>query len=271
MSQTIYSSGLLHGLPTFPSHDTAKYSIIVTGANGISGSAMLKVLSANPSRWDKIYALSRRPPPKSSNPHIIPIAVDFLSSTPSQIAQVLKSHSVTADYVYFASYVQPPPLEGAGLWSDTEAMTTQNVALLSNFLSALTIASITPKRTLLQIGGKYYGLHLGPTLSPMDESDPRHGIEPNFYFPQIDLVREWTSKTSSEYVVTIPGFILGAVSTAAMNILYPLAVYASVSHPFRSHTPSLNPIPPTTTKAPPHHRFHSLPISSLLSLPLQPH
>lgn len=158
MSQTVYSKGILHGLPTFPSHDNAKYSIIVTGANGISGSAMLKVLSENPSRWDKIYALSRRPPQYPDNGHITPIAIDFLESSPEQIAQVLKDNDVQADYVYFASYIQPPPLEGAGLWSDTEAMTTQNVALLSNFLSALTIASITPKRTLLQIGGKYYGL-----------------------------------------------------------------------------------------------------------------
>lgn len=143
MSQTIYSKGILHSLATFHFLDNAKYSIIVTGANGISGSAMLRVLSANLSRWDKIYALSRRPPPVFANPHIIPITVHFLDSTPDQISQILRAHNVHADYVYFASYVQPPPLEGAGLCSDTETMTTQNVALLSNFLSALTIAAIT--------------------------------------------------------------------------------------------------------------------------------
>lgn len=84
MSQTVYSKGILHGLPTFPDHDDKRYSIIVTGANGISGTAMLKVLSENPSRWDKIYALSRRPPQHPDNEHIIPLAVDFLDSTPSR-------------------------------------------------------------------------------------------------------------------------------------------------------------------------------------------
>ena len=112
----IHSSGILHGLPTHPS-TTPPQSIIVTGANGISGSAMLALLAASPSRWHTVYALSRRPvaiPPNSTN--IVPIALDFLSSSPSAIAAVLKSHNVHADYIYFASYVQPPPPTGAAHW-----------------------------------------------------------------------------------------------------------------------------------------------------------
>ena len=227
MSQTIYSKGIFHGLPTFPDHDDKKYSIIVTGANGISGSAMLEVLSQNPSRWDKIYALSRRPPQHADNPHIIPIAIDFLNSTPGEIAKTLKDHAIKADYIYFASYVQPPPLAGQGLWSDTTAMTTTNVALLQIFLSALSLASIVPKRFLLQQGAKWYGLHLGPTASPVDETDPRHaGL--NFYFPQLDALKSWTQSHHTEWVTTIPGFILGTTESAAMNILYPLSIYAAI-------------------------------------------
>ena len=61
------------------------------------------------------------------------------------------------DYVYFASYVQPPPGADEGLWSNIEDLTKQNVALLTNFLSSLPLASIKPKRVLLQTGAKYYG------------------------------------------------------------------------------------------------------------------
>ena len=132
------------------------------------------------------------------------------------------------DYIYFASYVQPPPLDGQGLWSDTETTTKRNVALLSNFLQALPLAGVTPTRVLVQTGAKYYGLHLGPTSTPMEEDDPRHGIEGNFYFPQEDLVAEYCAKTGAAWVVTRPCFILGAVETAAMNILWPLATYAAV-------------------------------------------
>jgi len=133
-----------------------------------------------------------------------------------------------SDYVYFASYVQPPPAADASLWSNIDDLTQQNVALLTNFLNALPLASIKPKRVLLQTGAKYYGLHLGPTATPMDEADPRHGIEGNFYFPQEDFLYEYCRKNDSTWVVTRPCFILGAVEGAAMNIIYPLSIYAAV-------------------------------------------
>lgn len=102
------------------------------------------------------------------------------------------------------------------------------VKLLSSFLSALEMASILPKRFLLQTGAKTYGVHLGPTPTPEEENDPRVTIAPNFYYPQEDLLKQWCRRDQIHYNITIPGYILGAVKGAAMNILYPLAVYASV-------------------------------------------
>lgn len=96
MSQAIISRGIFHGLPTFPEYDGTKLRIIVTGANGISGSAMVKVLSDAPERWEKIYALSRRPPTESVASNVEHIAVDFLDSTPDQIAKILQDHQVNA-------------------------------------------------------------------------------------------------------------------------------------------------------------------------------
>lgn len=95
-SQTVVSKGIFHGLPTFPEYDGGKISIIVTGANGISGSAMVKVLAEAPERWDKIYALSRRPGSYPTSSNIVSIAVDFLNSTPEAIAKILKDHNVQA-------------------------------------------------------------------------------------------------------------------------------------------------------------------------------
>jgi nucleoside-diphosphate-sugar epimerase len=102
------------------------------------------------------------------------------------------------------------------------------VSLLSNFLTALEISTIIPKRFILQTGAKHYGLHLGPPLSPEDESDPRFLKEKNFYFPQEDILWEWTKNHGSSWNVTRPGFIIGAVPDAAMNITYGLALYAAV-------------------------------------------
>jgi len=101
------------------------------------------------------------------------------------------------------------------------------VQLLSNFLQALTLAKSVPKRFILQTGGKHYNLHYGPTLTPMEESDPRFPVS-NFYYPQEDLLWKWSRENNTTWNVTRPGFILGAVREAAMNLTYPLALYASV-------------------------------------------
>jgi nucleoside-diphosphate-sugar epimerase len=102
------------------------------------------------------------------------------------------------------------------------------MALLSNFLTALSTSSLVPKRFILQTGGKHYGVHLGPTLSPMQESDPRFLAQPNFYFPQEDLLWSWSKENNVEWNVTRPGFIIGAVKESAMNIAYGLALYAAI-------------------------------------------
>jgi nucleoside-diphosphate-sugar epimerase len=225
-SLTVKQNGIYYALPTFP--DAQPSSIIVTGANGISGSAMVNILSQSPDRWPHIYAMSRRPPSSDSNQsNVHPIAVDFLKS-PEEIASIFKREGVKADYVYFASYIQPPPKEGQGLWSDVEEMDRLNNALLANCISALKLSGIKPKRFLLQTGGKYYALHLGPTSTPEVETDPRFTKHPNFYFPQEDMLWDYSKKEGVEWNVTRPGFILGAVKDAAMSILYPLAIYASI-------------------------------------------
>jgi len=102
------------------------------------------------------------------------------------------------------------------------------VLLFTNFLNALTISSIIPRRLLLQTGGKHYGIHLRPTLSPQEETDPRFHGEPNSYFPQEDFLWEWSRANKTHWNVTRPGFIIGAVREAAMNIAYGLAIFASM-------------------------------------------
>lgn len=156
---------------------------------------------------------------------------------------------MNSDYIFFTSYMQPPLAKGAGLWSNSDELETVNgnyslspfypsfhhpqltniVTLLSNFLSALTIANIIPKRFLLQTGGKHYALHLGPTTVPQTEGLPSDRVpHANFYFPQEDLLSSWSAKHNTSWTVTRPGFILGANPTAFINIAYALALYASV-------------------------------------------
>src|SRR5690606_39250643 len=93
---------------------------------------------------------------------------------------------------------------------------------------ALKQASITPKRFMLQTGAKHYGLHLGPTIAPQREEDPRVLLEPNFYYTQEDMLFDYCKATGAEWSVVRPSFIVGAVREAAMNVLYPLGVFGAV-------------------------------------------
>jgi hypothetical protein len=120
--QTVQSRGIYHGLPVF--HSSLKgLTAIITGANGISGNYMLRVLAQDPERWSKIYCLSRRPPaiPNGLPQNAEHIALDFLKE-PEEIGKVLNDKGVKADYIFFYSYIQAKPKEGGGLWSDAEEM-----------------------------------------------------------------------------------------------------------------------------------------------------
>jgi hypothetical protein len=98
-SQAVSSKGIFHGLPSFESSpDSKDLTAIVTGANGISGYHMVKVLAAAPERWKKIYCLSRRPPPDyffaglgEGASRVEHVSCDFLTS-PAEIAKSLKAY-----------------------------------------------------------------------------------------------------------------------------------------------------------------------------------
>jgi hypothetical protein len=124
--QIVQSKGIYHGLPVYPP-SLKGLTAIITGANGISGNYMLRVLAQDSERWTKIYCLSRRPPaiPTGLPKNAEHIALDFLQDSES-IAKVLKEKDVKADYVFFYSYIQTKPKDGGGLWSDAEEMCRVN-------------------------------------------------------------------------------------------------------------------------------------------------
>ncbi|KAI0009515.1 hypothetical protein F4779DRAFT_617551 [Xylariaceae sp. FL0662B] len=225
---TIHSDGIYHGLPVFP-EDLQGLTAIVTGATGISGTYMLRVLCKDPKRWKKIYALSSRPPYLDLPSHVEPITMDFLQD-PKTLAQQIRDKGVKADYVFFFAYIQPKPPAGGSIWSAAEELVRVNKTLLNNFLEGLAGASAIPKRILLQLGAKYYGVHLGPVAVPEEESDPRVLLEPNFYYDQEDVLTAFcAAHPGCGWTTTRPSWIPGAAaSDGAMNLAFPLGVYAVV-------------------------------------------
>ena len=92
---TVTSKGIFHGLPTFPEHDSKGYTAIVAGASGISGAYIIRALAETPSRWAKIYALSRRAPAGKLPANMEHVAVDLLDDA-DLVAEKLRAKVVKA-------------------------------------------------------------------------------------------------------------------------------------------------------------------------------
>lgn len=230
-------SGIYHSLPEFNS-SIKDLTAIITGAWGISGFGTLRALLDSPQRWSKVYTVSRSPPsaemlkliPIHLQSRVQHVCCDLVSAEPAPIAAILKEANATADHIFWYSYLQPPPNPGAPAWSNEEQLVKVNAGMLSNFLQALPLANIKPKRFLLQTGGKSYGPHIGRARTPCLESDPqpRH-LATNFYYNQEDLLFEFCKKHESNWNMIRPPWIIGATTNAQMNALYPFAVYAAVA------------------------------------------
>lgn len=79
----------------------------------------------------------------------------------------------------------------------------------------------------------FLGVHQIAAKVPQEESDPRVEIEgdPNFYYFQEDSLWKYCEQSGGHtgWTIAMPGPILGGVPDAAMNLCFPLAVYAAVT------------------------------------------
>ena len=100
--------------------------------------------------------------------------------------------------------------------------------LLTNFLQALPLANALPKRIFVQFGQKWYGVHLGATDIPDEETDPRLDLEPNLYYTQHDILAAFCAEHKIGWNSAYPSFIIGATPDSSQSLLFPILVYASV-------------------------------------------
>lgn len=84
-SSIVHSEGIFHGLPSYPS-STAAQTAIVAGANGISGTYMLRTMSKHPELWKRVHSISRRPPDAQYPANFTSHSID-LYATAEEIAK----------------------------------------------------------------------------------------------------------------------------------------------------------------------------------------
>lgn len=229
-------SGIYRNLPNFdPS--LKGLNALICGANGISGFNVLRSLLDSPDRWSSIWTVSRRPLSDQQlsiiNPglhsHIKQIQVD-LNSPGSEIAQALRESGVHVDYVFYFAYMEPREV-GTGMDAEiADIIYDANVPLFENLVEALEAVPISPKRILLQTGGKSYGMHIGRTRNPLVESDPqpRHLCK-NFYYGQEDVLKSFCKRhPETGWNIVHPAGVIGMAPRSPINAFYPLAIYAAI-------------------------------------------
>ena len=119
---------------------------LITGANGITGSAILEYLAITTTseQWSKIIATSRSPFQTNINdPRVEFIALDF--SQPTALVDKMRDVCKGVTHAYFSSYVHK---------DDFAELNTANRALFENFLTALVEVASDLENCTLQTGGK---------------------------------------------------------------------------------------------------------------------
>src|ERR1700683_5529418 len=162
-------------------------SVVVTGAQGVSGAAVLKGYAALPGTT--VYGVSRRPVQK--NGHVRHISVDLLN--PDDVKAKL-SHLRETTHLFFGAYIDK---QNAAEKSEV------NVRILKNLLDVMAEAPLLRHITIFQ-GGKAYGSDLGPYKTPAREDDPRL-MSPNYYYDQEDLLRTRQKGRKWSFTVLRPG------------------------------------------------------------------
>lgn len=194
---------------------------LVTGATGILGREIVLALGRDSQTWSTVWALSRSK--KGQWPSNVQSKQLDLQASAEDMAKELGD--AQPEYIFFTAYLE----------QDSEEKATQvNGAMLENFLSALEItgASKKVKRVVLTTGAKQYGVHLGTSKMPMEESDARLADPdrpPNFYYKQQDILMEKGEKQGWDWVVTYPNEVVGVAKGNFMNLATTLGIYCAIT------------------------------------------
>ena len=205
---------------------------LITGANGITGSAILEYLINNTtaSEWSRIIITSRSPLNTTiTDSRVKFIALDF-SKSPAELAVEMRAECSDVTHAYFSSYIHK---------DNFVELNEANRSLFENFLDALVSVAKNLQNCTLQTGGKYYNVHTLPVPWPARESDPRLvPAEQNFYYHQEDYLAEQQRQSTWSWNVIRPEAIIGYTEKAnGMNEALTLALYFLINKELGTEAP----------------------------------
>ncbi|KAI5922439.1 NAD dependent epimerase/dehydratase family protein [Camillea tinctor] len=203
------------------------YTALVTGATGITGSAIVDALINSP-QYSEVYTLSRSQK-GSTHPKVKHATLDFQASADDMAKSLTQIPPPT--HIYFCAYLAN---------SDEGEASRINGAMLSNFLSALvkTGQIVELQHFVLTCGLKQYGVHQGQPKSPIFEDDDASIVwleqddrPPNFYYTQQRILEKAAEDAGNKWSwsTTYPSDVIGFARANFMNLATGIGLYAAVS------------------------------------------
>lgn len=192
--------------------------VIVTGATGLVGSAMLRHFADV--GGCEVLALSRRRPRDLHGARHA--AVDLTDA--KQCAGIAPDLAGATHLVYAALYEESNLIDG---WRDANQIRI-NDAMLRNLMGVLEPAAPDLRHVALLQGTKAYGVHVRPLIVPARENRSEMRAQPNFYWAQQDFLRDLQHGKAWHWSILRPVLIIGEAMGGAMDLIPPLGVYAAL-------------------------------------------
>lgn len=198
---------------------------LITGANGISGRALVEYLCSRPaSEWSSIIGTSRRPALYELNdPRIRRMTTDLMASN-AEITRQLQEFGV-ADVTHFFHYAYVHGVDEEGQVNPWE-----NVDMWKNTLDAVDATCPQLQRVFLQLGIKYYGVHVRAIGDTLVESMGRyaHPGKDIFYYPQEDYLLQLSRQRTWGWNEAMPAYVYGPSRGNGMSFGTSAAIFFTV-------------------------------------------
>lgn len=192
-----------------------KHVAVIAGATGAASKRLVEVLLADPD-W-RVVGLSRNPP-KSDNPRLVFRRADLTDAANTRGALAEFPDATHVFYTARAKFTDAT----VGV-EDVEG----NASMVRNLVDAAEAGCRNLQHIHLVEGTKWYGMHIGSTLSPFREDDPRH-MPPNFYYAQEDILRDRQRGKAWSWSASRPGYLYDYAPERARNLIPTLGVWAAM-------------------------------------------
>ena len=192
--------------------------VLVAGAGGLVGRAAMQHFAQ---KRVKTTAVSRRRPYATYGADFA--CLDLADET--ACAETLGGLTDITQIVFGAVYEEPWDIVGG--WT-RDSHVKRNALMLRNTVEAVDRASSRLRNVVVLQGPKAYGVHVRPMRPGAREDRDETRDIPNFYWEQLDYIRDKQIGKAWGWTVIRPALVIGMSAASALNLIAAVGVYGAL-------------------------------------------